>query len=526
MSKRDLTDSAKRLIVTDPLKARDIYVEVWNTYQREFNDWDAFFFLQSIRKSGQGLEELEKKVFETFGSNERVRGIYSWVLFDRYVRNFDETKVTNLEPGILRLTEVASQKDMVNATDSIPCPYTIGVNRIIKAYKKPNFNIQKVGYWLDKLDETKLSRNPAKRHDDAKDIDVEMASDYESYLSTKAKFLERTGDYEKCIEVCEKAFAEISNMHHDNNIWFVRLKALSLINLDRSTEGEALLESLLKDRKGQKWFIKKELAELYSEHAQYDKALIYAIDAALTGQDYELKTELFLLLARIFFRMNRMDEASAHAKLLLSITQKEERRVKVGHSNLFKHFKLDTAVVLDFSECLKHCKAVWEAEKFSGMPKEQGQIELLHSNGKSGLIKSNLGPARFFSIREILNKRKSDETLVGCKVEYFLKDAIDKRGSKDFHAVSIRISHRLKKTKTIKTGQDVHVGQIFEGIIDNIADFGLFIRFNGTKGLLHRSNLHVKKDANLSDQFSKGSAIKVQVKSITAKGIDLSLAEK
>lgn len=523
MSKRALTDHAKQLIGKDPLKARDTYVEVWNTYPTEFNDWDAFFFFQSIRKSGQGLEELEKEIFEKYGTNERVKSIYSWVLFDRFVRNFDETKITALEPGIMRLTEVVSQKDMVNATDSIPCPYTIGVTRIIKAYKKANFNIQKIGYWLDKLDEAKLSRVPTKRHDEVKDIDVEMASDYESFLSTKAKFLERTEEYEKCIDVCDKALAEITNMHHDNNIWFVRLKALSLINLDRSDEGETLLESLLKDRKGQKWFIKKELADLYNEHAQYEKALNYAIDAALTGQDYELKTELFLLIARIFFRMNKSDEARAHAKLLLSITQKEERRIKADHANIYKHFELDTAIVLDFGECLKNCKAIWEAEKFRGMQKEEGQIELLHSNGRSGIIRTPDGLKRFFAIREIVNKRKSDETLVDYKVEYFLKDAIDKKGNKDFHAVSIKITNRPKKSSSINTGKGVQIGQIFDGVIDNIADFGLFIKFNNTKGLLHRSNLPVKRNSNLSDQYSKGSTIKVKIKAITAKGIDLLL---
>ena len=65
------------------------------------------------------------------------------------------------------------------------------------------------------------------------------------------------------------------------------------------------------------------------------------------------------------------------------------------------------------------------------------------------------------------------------------------------------------------------VGQVFDGVIDNIADFGLFVKFKGTKGLLHRSNLPVKRDSNLSDQYSKGSTIKVKIKAITAKGIDL-----
>lgn len=106
-----------------------------------------------------------------------------------------------------------------------------------------------------------------------------------------------------------------------------------------------------------------------------------------------------------------------------------------------------------------------------------------------------------------------------------MKDAIDKNGNKDLHAVSIKITERPKKNITNKIDQDLQVGQVFDGVIDNIVDFGLFIKFNGTKGLLHRSNLPVKRNSNLSDQYTKGSLIKVKIKSITIKGIDLLLLQ-
>lgn len=523
MSKRDITDAAKQLIASDPMAARNAYVKAWKEYPDEFNDWDAMFFFQAIRKCGEGLEELEQNIFEKFNSSERVKGMYSWVLFDRYVKNFDDSKLNMLEPGIIRLTEVVDQKDMTNPTDSFPCPYTIGVNKIIKAYKKPNFNIQKISFWINKLDESKLSRTPSKRHDEIKNIDVEMASDYESFLATKAKLLERSEEFNECIVICDRALAEISNMHHDNNIWFVRLKALSLINLDRSDEGEALLESILKERKGQKWFIKKELAEVYNDHGEYNKALSYAIDAAMTGQDFELKTDLFLFLARLYFRLDKTDESLSHAKLLLSISQKEERRVKADHNNLYRHFNLDTSTILDFSQCLRNCKQIWETERFAGLTKESGRISVIHANGRSGIIISTENSKRFFSMREITNKKKSDSDFTNYEVEYFLKEGTNKQGEKDFHATSVKIVQRPKNTAT-NPQLGIKVGEIFEGTIDNIADFGLFIKFNGSKGLLHRSNLPQSKNEKLIDFYSVGQKLKIKIKNITSKGIDLTMA--
>jgi len=347
---------------------------------------------------------------------------------------------------------------------------------------------------------------------------VEMASDYESYLSTKAKYLERTESFDECIVVCDKALAEIKTMHYDNNIWFTRLKALSLISSGKSDEGEQLLESLLKDKKGQKWFIKKELAEVFNDHSDFEKALTFAIDAAMTGEDYPLKTDLFLLLSRIFFRQGKNEEAIHHAKLLLAITQQEDRKVKADHQNVYQHFQISPEAKLDVGEWLKACKKDWEDHQFGSLQKEEGVIDAIHDNGKSGFIKNNDGTRRFFSMREFTNRKRSDEELKGFKVSYYRKEALNQRGDKDFHATHITITERKKEA-------NVSVGQIYNGVIDGIADFGLFVKFDGGKGLLHRKFLPVSKTEDLSRRFNKGDQIKVKVKDITPKGVELLIVQ-
>jgi tetratricopeptide (TPR) repeat protein len=515
MSKRELTDTAKGLVKTEPPKAFALYKQAWEEYCEHFNNWDAFFLFQSLRNSGSTDLNIENEILEKFRGDEKVTGMYSWILFDRHVKHFDATNISEFEPGILRLTEIAKQKDLVNSTDGIPCPYTIGVIKMLKAYKKPNFNIQKVGFWLDKLDDNKLSRKPNKYFDDQRKQEVEMASDYESFLSIKAKYLERNEDFDECISVCDRALAEIENMHHDNQIWFKRLKALSLISSGKSDEGEQLLESLLQDRKGQKWFIKKELAEVFNENSDYEKALNFAIDAAMTGEDYSLKTDLYLLIARIFFRLGKVDEASNHAKLLLAITQQEERRDKLEHEKIYQHFSLDLGSKLDVNEWLQKCKKNWEMHQFGSLAKEEGMIERVHENGKSGFIKSTEGKRRFFSMREFVNRTRSDSKLDGYKVVYYLKTALNNRGEEDFHATHIEIIERPSIEKSIR------VGDVFDGTIDGITSFGLFIKFHGSKGLLHRKNLPTSKTETLEEKYHKGDAIRIRIKARTDKGWDL-----
>src|SRR5258708_33208959 len=116
----------------------------------------------------------------------------------------------------------------------------------------------------------------------------------------------------------------------------------------------------MKDKKRKKWFIKKELAEVFNDHGEFEKALTFAIDAAMTGEDYPLKTDLFLLLSRIFFKLGKNDEASHHAKLLLSITQQEDRKVKTDHQNIYQHFEINSETKLNVNEWLKECKKDWE----------------------------------------------------------------------------------------------------------------------------------------------------------------------
>lgn len=201
---------------------------------------------------------------------------------------------------------------------------------------------------------------------------------------------------------------------------------------------------------------------------------------------------------------------------MLALTQQEDRKIKVDHQNIYQHFQINPETKLDVSEWLKACKKDWEDHQFGSLPKEEGAIEIVHENGKSGFIKSSEGVRRFFSMREFTNRKRSDEDIKGFKVSYYLKEGLNQRGDKDFHATHIEIVDR-------KLHSNASSGQVYDGIIDGIADFGLFVKFEGGKGLLHRKNLPVSKTEDLTLRYNKGDQIKVKVKDITPKGVELIL---
>jgi ribosomal protein S1 len=76
-------------------------------------------------------------------------------------------------------------------------------------------------------------------------------------------------------------------------------------------------------------------------------------------------------------------------------------------------------------------------------------------------------------------------------------------------------------TVTLKPGMKI------EGIVDGVADFGVFVRVSGrTSGLLHVSQLGDKgRQGALSSKFPEGSKVNVVVKEVKGDRIALTLAE-
>ena len=73
------------------------------------------------------------------------------------------------------------------------------------------------------------------------------------------------------------------------------------------------------------------------------------------------------------------------------------------------------------------------------------------------------------------------------------------------------ILEKDREAEKLETLQNIEEGKIFEGVIKNITDYGLFIDLGGIDGLLHVTDISWGRITRPSDHFSKGEKIRVKV---------------
>ena len=458
MNKRDSIDKAKALVKDSKVEeASTLFNEVLETFPDDINGWDTFFIIQ-CQRAGGNIKNLNDWV-EKQKNFDKVQNIYSWLLYDIHVKKFQLSNITQHEPGIRKLLEYSNQKDYsIEGVDDIPCPYTLGVFKLIKNYRKPNLNIAKVAEWIEKLDPDKLSCKE-NVFTDQTGKERRLASPYEDYYAILSSLRIKEERFNECIELCDFALENIERFHYDNNIWFKRRKALSLIKIDREEEGFELLISLSKDRKGDKWFLYHEIAEVYFENEDFSHALEYCKKGIKAYGDEAFKINLLILTARTLFKLGRIKDAGLLAKYLVGISLVHELKEKQDLQRIISYFKIDIGTIDEPKKYLSenrrkvdelfHINRSRNKRKGKKLNKHQrkniqvkpgeefrGKIKVIHGNELSG----HVGVKKvtyFFSMRDV--QKDKEKLASGVNVMLVLKDAKDRDGKPDKHAVILNV---------------------------------------------------------------------------------------
>jgi polyribonucleotide nucleotidyltransferase len=75
----------------------------------------------------------------------------------------------------------------------------------------------------------------------------------------------------------------------------------------------------------------------------------------------------------------------------------------------------------------------------------------------------------------------------------------------------------IKRLKEITA--EVEVGQVYKGVVKTIKDFGAFVEvLPGTDGLVHISELDIKRVAKVTDVVQEGDEIEVKVLDVDSRG--------
>ncbi len=199
---------------------------------------------------------------------------------------------------------------------------------LLKKFKdKPSVNWTVVNKFCDLVSvealETECRTIEVERKGEKKPM--ELASDKENWYAFKTKSLFETGMYQECFEVSKQALEAFEKFHYSNDIWFARRIALSKKHLGNSDE--ALNELLKILRRKREWFIQSEVAEIYKENGDFEKAFKYAIEAINNFGDLEYKVGLLVLIADILEKKQENELSFKHYMLSKLLRQQEEWKV-------------------------------------------------------------------------------------------------------------------------------------------------------------------------------------------------------
>lgn len=511
-NKRDIEKKANELLDSSPEEALALYRKIFEEFNDEYNSWDALFTIKASRSINKPDLQFCTNIAKKFNGDEKVTGIYGWLIFDQCVKGLPPNEILKNENWLKRLQEITPQKNLRENAD-YPCPLTISIFQIVDAFTDKQFNAGKVNYWLSHLEPRYLSQviDTITTKDRG---EIEIASDFEKYYALKTKALIKLNEFQECKELCEVALSEITSFHYNNDTWFKMRIAICNEKLGNLEESEKLFKNLLSTRVGSdKWFLYRDIAELYFEQENFKKAWQYAVDATFYGNEPHYMIGLYLLQARILFKLDRDDEGKTLAQLIGAILKEQDWSGKKGYKRLLQFYEVNIESLESSKKYLKLSRNFWVNERYKGLSLQKGIIVDVHRNGKIGRIKNNDGKILKFHINYFLERQHNIAPLKGATVEFFEMESYDGKPT----AENISILNKPKKPK-----QEELQGEVLMGKIKNIVDFGIFVEFKGkSDGLLHVSKLPENLKDKFKNSFSEGQEIRVKVERVTEKGLEL-----
>lgn len=265
--------------------------------------------------------------------------------------------------------------------------------------------------------------------------ETEFASNKEDWYAIKTKALFETRHYEECFDLSKIALHAFETFHYSNDVWFARKIALCKKNLGKPDEAIAELQQVL--RRKREWYIQKELADLFFEKGETEKAFKLSIDAINNFGDLDYKIDLLVLLGKLLELRNEKDKAFKHYNLskLLRLREDENKikwSVPYELSNKLKDLGLEETPLEKLSELKRELKKYWESlkpQQPNARPNGQAGNQLLigkvdsiindNEKGKAGFIKTSEGKKFYFAVN--FSEEINSKIKVGLQVEFKTK---------------------------------------------------------------------------------------------------------
>lgn len=316
---------------------------------------------------------------------------------------------------------------------------------LLKKFKdKPSVNWAFVNKFCDLVAVGALDTTCETREVERKGVKkpMEFASDKENWFAFKTKALFETQQYQECFELSKQALETFEKFHYSNEVWFARRIALSKKHLGNSAD--ALNELLQVLRRKKEWFIQSEVAEIYKENGDFEKAFKYAIEAINNFGDLEYKVGLLVLIAELLEKKQENELSFKHNMLSKLLRQQEEWKVPQTLDFALQSSGYAQVQLEQLPNLKKELKNYWNSFKpqqlqQTGNNNQQltGKIDrILHNDekGADGFIKYDNNKSVYFRVNptdELIKK-------IGIGLEVTFKILPPKEEGKKERAVNIK----------------------------------------------------------------------------------------
>ena len=270
---------------------------------------------------------------------------------------------------------------------------------------------------------------------------MELASSKEDWFAFKTKALFETQHYQECFDLSKIALESFEKFHYSNDVWFARRIALSKKHLGNSAD--ALNELLLILRRKKEWFIQNEVAQIYKENGDYEKAFKFALSAINNFGDIEFKVGLLELIAELLTLKDEKELSFKHYSLSKLLRLQKEWNVPNSVSSALTQFPFEQITIEKLPDLKRELKKYWSglnpqqtAPKKNITQRQSGKIDrILHNDekGADGFIKYDGNKSIYFRVNateEIVKKIS-----VGLEVDFKVLSATDDKKEK---AINLR----------------------------------------------------------------------------------------
>lgn len=324
--------------------------------------------------------------------------------------------------------------------------------------------------------------------------------------------------YEICKKNCEKTY-------HAEKIDDAFLNMISKENINKigvtagASTPESVIEEAITNMKKLN-NISQEDMDLYDQYSN-DTGSVY-VGGILEGEVFKVNDkEAYLTIGAKTEAIIPVEEFSRNLETPLT------SQVKVGDvvkAKVINRKNGDGLVVLSRTEILREENQVALKNIF-----DNGEIITVDvkEQVKGGLVAVFKGERIFIPASHIeLNRTEDLSQYIGQAIQVKIIEYVKERGRLKVIASRRELLSKENEAKKEATWKALEIGEVVEGVVRRITNFGAFVEVGGVDGLLHSSEMSWNKVNSPSKLFKVGETIKVKVLELDKENNKLALSVK